>query len=212
MKKIILSITTAVCVAAAAPAFAQTAPAPGNHIINDLQIGDKAPSTEVTMKNATNGKSTKLATEFTSKGLLVMFSCNTCPYVIKSQLRTKEIMKYATENGVGMVIINSNETQRKGGESYAAMKKYAQEQGYIVPYLMDDGQAMADMFGATHTPEVYLFDANKQLVYRGAMEDNPTEPARSKFMYAHDAIANMLAHKPINPSRTRSMGCGIKRS
>src|ERR1700748_1543525 len=149
MKKIIFAITTAACVAIAAPSFAQTAPAPGSHIINDLQIGDKAPSLEVTMKNDTNGKSTKLATEFTSKGLLVMFSCNTCPYVIKSQPRTKEIMRYATENGIGMVVINSNETQRQGGDSYDEMKKYAKEQGYTVPYLEDDNSKLADTYGAT---------------------------------------------------------------
>jgi hypothetical protein len=132
--------------------------------------------------------------------------------VIKSQPRTKEIMQYATENGIGMVIINSNEGQRKDADSYEAMRKYAQEQGYTVPYLVDDNSVLADMFGATHTPEVYLFDANKKLVYRGAMEDDPSDPTHSKYMYAHQAIANMLANRPITPNRTKSIGCGIKRS
>ncbi|MDR3681772.1 MAG: thioredoxin family protein [Flavipsychrobacter sp.] len=182
------------------------------HKVQQLQIGETLPLQQVNMPSATNGKTITLGTSATAKGLLVMFSCNTCPYVIKSQPRTKEIMKYAAEKGVGMVIINSNEAQSEDVDSYKEMEKYAKKQGYTVPYVMDVHAQVADVFGATHTPEVYLFDANKKLVYKGAMEDNPSEPASSTKMYLKDAINSMLAQKSIDPDKTKSIGCSIKRS
>jgi len=132
--------------------------------------------------------------------------------VIKSQARTKEVMKYAQEKGIGMVIINSNEAQRDEADSYNAMVKYAKAQGYKVPYLVDEHSELADMYGATHTPEVFLFNGNKELVYKGAMEDNPSNPGSSKQMFLKNAINNMLAKKAIDPNSTKSIGCSIKRN
>ena len=203
MKKIALALSVMLSIAAA-PVFAQSG-------IKSIEIGTKASGADKELKNA-NGASTSLNKAATARGLIVMFSCNTCPYVIKSQARTKEVMKYAQEKGIGMVIINSNEAQRDEADSYNAMVKYAKTQGYKVPYLVDEHSELADMYGATHTPEVFLFNGNKELVYKGAMEDNPSDPASSKQMFLKNAINNMLAKKAIDPNSTKSIGCSIKRN
>ncbi len=176
-----------------------------------LAIGSNIPMGDVNMKS-TEGKQVSLNSAKTDNGLIVMFSCNTCPYVIKSQPRTKEVMEYAKAHEIGMVIINSNEAQRGEADSYEAMVKYAKKQGYTVPYVVDEKSKMADAFGASHTPEVFLFDANGKLIYKGAMEDNPGSPADSKEMYLKKAMDNMLAELPVDPNTTKSIGCSIKRS
>ncbi|MBS1780692.1 MAG: thioredoxin family protein [Bacteroidetes bacterium] len=176
-----------------------------------LAIGSTIPMGDVNMKS-TEGKQVSLNNAKTDNGLIVMFSCNTCPYVIKSQLRTKEVMEYAKAHEIGMVIINSNEAQRGEADSYEAMVKYAKKQGYTVPYVVDEKSKLADAFGASHTPEVFLFDANGKLIYKGAMEDNPGSPADSKEMYLKKAMDNMLAELPVDPNTTKSIGCSIKRS
>lgn len=144
-------------------------------------------------------------------GTLVMFSCNTCPYVIKAQKRTRMMMMFAKEHGIGMIIINSNEAQRKKEDGHSAMKRYAEEQEYTVPYVVDRGSIVADAFGATRTPEVFLFDKEGILVYRGAMEDNPANPAESKEMYLESAITRMINGEKPKPATTKSIGCTIKR-
>ncbi|MBS1771897.1 MAG: thioredoxin family protein [Bacteroidetes bacterium] len=200
MKRILLAAT----LLAAFQSFAQ-------NNIKSIEMGSDIPMANTEMKSA-DGKTTSLDKAKTKQGLLVMFSCNTCPYVIKSQARTKEMMQYATQKGIGMVIVNSNEAKRSDEDSYNAMVKYAKAEGYKVPYVVDEQSKLADAFGATRTPEVYLFDANGKLVYKGAMEDNPSNPSESKEMFLKAAIDNMLVGKPITPNATKSIGCTIKRN
>ncbi len=178
--------------------------------IQSIDIGSNLPIPDAAMKS-TDGKTVTLSKAATKQGLLVMFSCNTCPYVIKSQARTKEAIDYAKSQNIGMIIINSNEAQRDKEDSYNAMATYAKKQGYKVPYVVDDKSKVADAFGATRTPEVFLFDGNGKLVYKGAMEDNPSNPAESKELFLKAAIDNMLADKPADPNSTKSIGCTIKR-
>lgn len=160
---------------------------------------------------STEKKAISLNDSKTSKGLLVIFSCNTCPYVVKSEARIKEMMNYAIAKGIGMVIVNSNEAKRDEDDSYKAMAKYAKKQGYKVPYLVDEKSQLADAFGASRTPEVFLFNGEGKLAYKGAMEDNPSNPSESKELYLKKAIDNMLANTAINPNSTKSIGCTIKR-
>lgn len=185
-------------------AYAQPAISP------NLSIGSSLPMTDVKMK-ATDNSQVTLGKAKTGKGLLVMFSCNTCPYVVKSQARTLEMMEYAKKNGLGMVIINSNAAKRDEDDSFDEMKQYAEAQGYSMPYVVDENSAIANAFGAMRTPEVFLFDGSGKLVYKGAMEDNPTDPASSQKIFLKTAIDNMLAKKTIDPSSTKSIGCTIKR-
>jgi thioredoxin-related protein len=179
--------------------------------VEGLLIGAKLPVANEKMRS-TDGKDVTLKSATTANGLIVMFSCNTCPYVVKSQERIKETMAYAKEKGIGMVIVNSNDAYRGKDDSYDAMKKYAKAQGYSVPYVVDEKSKVADAFGATRTPEVFLFDKTGTLVYKGAMEDNPTAPAESKSLYLKDAVSKMLTGHAPDPAETKSIGCSIKRS
>ena len=178
--------------------------------IQSIEIGREVPMPDSKMKS-TDKKDITLGALRTQYGLLVMFSCNTCPYVIKSQARTKEMIEYARGKGIGMVVVNSNAAQRQGADSYEAMTRYAEKQGYAVPYVVDEGSQLADAFGATHTPEVFLFNGDGKLVYKGAMEDNPSEPEASTQMFLKSAIDNMLSKKPVDPNSTKSIGCTIKK-
>jgi len=178
--------------------------------IGQLNPGDNLPALETNLRNA-NGKTTTLKAATKENGLLVMFSCNTCPFVIKNQPITKKTIEYAEAHHIGMVIINSNEAQRGDADSYEAMQQYAKAQGYTVPYLVDENSKLADLFGASHTPEVFLFNNKNKLVYRGAMNDNPGDPGSYKVMYIQNAMNAMVAGKEIDPNSTKSIGCGIKR-
>lgn len=175
-----------------------------------MNIGDILPTNTTALINA-NGNDIALKDAMGDGGLLVMFSCNTCPFVIKNQPTTKKAMEYANAHHIGMVIINSNEAKRTDDDSYQAMKAYAAQQGYSVPYLVDEHSKLADIFGANHTPEVFLFNKEKKLVYKGAMNDNPGDPGAAKKMYVQDAIDAMLSGKEVNPKTTKSIGCSIKR-
>ena len=175
-----------------------------------LNPGDNLPESSLTYKNVT-GAPTTLKQAAGPNGLLVMFSCNTCPFVIKNEPITKKTMAYAAAHKIGMVIVNSNEDKRGGDDSYEAMKKFAIEQGYTVPYIVDQDSKLADMFGANHTPEVFLFNNKNKLVYKGAMNDNPSNPDGYKKMYIEDAINATVAGKDPDPKTTKSIGCSIKR-
>src|SRR5687768_10265394 len=117
-----------------------------------LPIGSGIPKADVKMKDV-SGKEISLKDAIKKNGLLVMFSCNTCPYVIKNQDRTNAISEYALKNNIGVVLINSNEAYRSGDDSYEAMKAYAKDQGYKWHYVVDKNSEVADAFGANRTPE-----------------------------------------------------------
>lgn len=186
------------------------AKAPAETTSTSLAIGSAIPGENEPFRD-TKGQTATLAQAKTSKGLLVMFSCNTCPFVIKAQKRTDEAMRIATSKGIGMVIFNSNEAQRADADSEPAMIRYSDEQNYVVPYVKDDMSAMANRFGATRTPEVFLFDGKGKLVYKGALEDNPADPHSSTKLYLRDALTALADGKPIPVSETKSIGCSIKR-
>lgn len=178
--------------------------------ISSLELGSEMPMADLKMKSVEK-KDVSLADVKTNNGLLVIFSCNTCPYVIKAQERTKEMLAYAAEKGIGAIVVNSNEAQRDDEDSYKAMAKYAKTQGYKVSYTVDQASKLADAFGATRTPEVFLFDGNGTLMYKGAMEDNPGNPSESRELYLKNAMDQILIGMVPDPASTKSIGCGIKR-
>jgi len=199
MKKI---ITLLAAVSMSAAAWAQD--------IASLEIGSDLPERSLKMK-AVQGKEVSIEEVMKKNGVMVMFSCNTCPFVVKSQKRTKEMLEYAEKNNIGVIIINSNEAQRNETDSYDAMKTYAAKQDYKAPYVVDENSKMANLFGATRTPEVFLFNADGILMYHGAMEDNPASPSESKEFYLKDAITKMVNGEKPEPAFTKSIGCTIKR-
>jgi thioredoxin-related protein len=178
--------------------------------ITGLPIGSSLPMSNVKMKNI-KGDMVSMKDAMKKSGLLVMFTCNTCPFVIKNQARTKEICKYALENNVGVILLNSNEGQRANDDSFDEMKKYAAQQGYNWYYVVDKDNAAADAFGANRTPECFLFNKESKLYYHGAIDDNPTEAENVKRQHLKEAINELIAGKDITVKESRSVGCSIKR-
>ncbi|MCP9292657.1 thioredoxin family protein [Gracilimonas sediminicola] len=186
-------------------AFAQT------QSTNSLEIGDKAPQINQEVED-TSGRTLTLAGVAGDKGLLVVFSCNTCPWVAKWEDRYNGLAELAEANDIGMIALNPNERIRNRGESMEDMKKRAQKQDYEFPYALDENHVIADAFGATRTPEVFLFDENLTLVYHGAIDDNADDANAVEATYAADAINQLISGNEISTKETRSLGCTIKRT
>ena len=179
-------------------------------ISDPLPIGAVIPKADVKMKNI-DGNEVSLSDVKGKNGLLVMFSCNTCPYVVKNQARTIEACKYASGKDFGVILLNSNEGARNGGDSFHEMKEYAKKQNYSWKYAVDKNSELADAFGANRTPECYLFDKNGKLVYHGAIDDNPGNAVNVSRKHLVTAMDEVLAGKDVSQKETRSVGCSINR-
>lgn len=199
MKKILFAFVALASIAAMAFTFG-----------DPLQIGSTMPRADLKLKDI-SGKEITMKDTKKDNGILVMFSCNTCPYVIKNQQRTVAISAYATKMNVGVIILNSNEAYRGDEDSYDAMKEYAKDQNYKWNYVVDKNHEVADAFGANRTPECFLFDKNLKLVYHGAIDDNPSDKDNVKRNHLQEAINELTAGKDISVKESRSVGCTIKR-
>ena len=177
---------------------------------NELPIGSSIPKSDVKLKDV-SGKEVSLQDAKKSNGLLVMFSCNTCPYVIRNQSRTREACNYAAEKKIGVILLNSNEGQRDNDDSFEEMKTYAKNQHYDWYYAVDRNNELADAFGASRTPECFLFDQAGKLVYHGAIDDNPGDNTHVTRRHLQQAMDEMLSGKEVSVKTSRSVGCGIKR-
>ena len=175
----------------------------------ELDLGSILPLGDIKMADI-SGKDISLNDAKGKNGLLVIFSCNTCPWVIAWEDRYVELADSYKDKGVGIVAINSNEKQFETVDSMEEMQAHAKEQGYNFYYTMDNGSKLASEFGATRTPHIYLFDKKDKLVYRGAIDDNARKPDKVKNTYLADAIDNMLAGSAIDPAATKALGCAIK--
>jgi thioredoxin-related protein len=180
------------------------------HAQNGLPIGSTVPKATIKMKDV-SGKLVSLNDAKESNGLLVMFSCNTCPYVIRNQQRTKEICEFAKSKNIGVIILNANEGNRSSDDSFASMKEYAKEQNYKWFYAVDSNNDLADAFGANRTPECFLFDKSNKLVYHGAIDDSPSDETKVSRHHLQEAMNETLAGKPVTVKESRSVGCAIKR-
>jgi thioredoxin-related protein len=175
-----------------------------------LPLGSGVPKADNKLMDI-SGKAITLKDAMKQNGLLVMFSCNTCPVVINNQARTKEICQYATDKSIGVVLLNANEANRKSSESLTAMQAYAKQQSYSWFYAEDKNNELADAFGATRTPECFLFDKNGKLVYHGAIDDSPGDAASVNRHHLREAMNEVLAGKQVSVKQSRSVGCSIKR-
>ncbi len=175
-----------------------------------LQIGSTMPRSDLKMQDI-SGKEIAMKDVKKDNGILVMFSCNTCPYVVKNQERTSAISEFAIKNNVGVIILNSNEAYRSNEDSFEAMKEYAKDQNYKWSYVVDKNHEVADAFGANRTPECFLFDKDLKLVYHGAIDDNPSDKDNVKRNHLQAAINELTAGKDISVKESRSVGCTIKR-
>lgn len=179
-------------------------------ISEPLPIGSPLPNAEVKMKEM-GGGDVSFKDAMKKNGLLVMFSCNTCPVVKKLQTRINELCKYAMENEIGVILLNPNEAYRDNGDSFDDSKEYGKANGFSWYYVMDDNHVMADAFGATRTPECFLFNSNGKLDYHGAIDDNSGNVDGVTRKHALIAIDELKGGKEITQKETRSVGCTIKR-
>ena len=182
---------------------------PGPKNSSSLPLGSSVPKADIRLKDV-SGKEISLLQAKGANGLLVMFSCNTCPYVIRNQGRTKAVCAYAGQHQIGVILLNSNEGSRDGGNSYAEMQSYAKSQDYQWYYALDDNAVLAGAFGASRTPECFLFDKNGILVYHGAIDDSPGDPSSVKRHHLQAAVDEMIDGKPVTVKETRSVGCSIR--
>ncbi len=175
-----------------------------------LSIGSEMPKATLKMKDI-SGKEISMKEVVKDNGILVMFSCNTCPYVVKNEDRIIAIGDYAQKMKVGVILLNSNEAQRRDDDSFDEMKTYAKDQKYNWNYVVDNNSEVADAFGANRTPECFLFDKNLKLVYHGAIDDNPSDASSVKRKHLSEAINELVAGKDISVKESKSVGCTIKR-
>lgn len=175
----------------------------------ELGLNSPLPMADEKMKDV-SGKEVSLNSSKTTKGLLVIFSCNTCPYVKLSESRIKELSDNCIKQGIGCIIVNSNEAQRTEEDSFEEMVKYAASQKFTCAYVVDANSKLADAFGATRTPQCFLFN-NKGLVYKGAIDDNVKDPSLVKVHYLQDAIDALAKNETPKLQETKSIGCTIKR-
>ena len=174
-----------------------------------LGIGDPAPMTDVKMKNV-DGKDVTIAGVKGAKGTLVVFSCNHCPWAKAWEERIVTLGNTWSKKGVGVIAINSNDPAVQADDGYDTMKARAKQRGMKYAYVVDETSEVAREFGATRTPEAYVFDADGKLVYHGAIDDNAHEPGKVKVRYLDDAMKSMTAGKTVATAETKALGCSIK--
>lgn len=172
-----------------------------------LAIGEAAP--RFSLPDPT-GHVVALEGRWGARATVVLFTSNHCPY---SQAWEDRIIALAREydpRGVTFTAVNSNATQRRRGEGAADMASRAEAKRYPYPYVIDDDQAVARRYGATRTPELFIFDADGRLRFHGAVDDNYDDPALVGRRYAADALDALVGGREPPTGETEVLGCPIR--
>jgi peroxiredoxin len=173
-----------------------------------LELGTVAPDFSLATPDGTRYN---LKEQHLDKGLLVIFMCNHCPYVLHIRTRLVERIKEFQDKGIEVVAINANDYASYPDDSPARMSEDMQKLGYTFPYLVDEDQSVAKAYRAACTPDLYLFNAEKKLVYRGQFDS--ARPGNNEPITGNDladAVEKMLKGKAIDEDQRPSMGCNIK--
>jgi len=175
---------------------------------NKMKVGAKAP--DFKGLPGVDGKKYGLSDFSSSKVLVVLFSCNHCPYVQAYEKRIKALQEEFKSQGVQFIAINSNDSVNYPEDSFEAMVKRAKDRDFNFIFLRDESQEVAKSYGATHTPHLYVFNQNRALAYTGRIDDNWQDESQVKKEYLRDAISQLLkGQKPEEPE-TFAIGCTIK--
>jgi peroxiredoxin len=175
-----------------------------------LNISDIAP--DFNLKNANpnqGGEMVSLNQAKGENGIVVVFECNHCPYVVANFSRMDAMAEYCGSKGIGYVGINSNDENNYPEDSYENMVKRANK-GLPYSYLHDATQQVAQQYGAKRTPEFFLFNSQLELVYQGRMDDSPRNPTGVSTSELSDAITAILAGQTPSVVQTDSIGCSVK--
>ena len=174
-----------------------------------LPLGTKAP--DFSLPDVVSGKTISLATFAGKKALLVMFICRHCPYVQHIKQELARLGKDYASKDIGIVAISANDADNYPDDAPAQLKALAKEEGFVFSFCYDERQATAKAYTAACTPDFFLFDANRKLVYRGQLDDS--RPGNGKPVTGKDLRAAMdavLAGRAVNPDQHASLGCNIK--
>ena len=172
-----------------------------------LEIGQQAPDFDLP---AVDGHNYRLASFADQPLLVVVFSCNHCPYAIGSEERLNQLYTDYRGRGVAMIAINSNEEENHPTDSFDHMVERARERGFQFPYARDVEQTAALAYGALRTPHFYVFDADRALRYTGRMDDNPKDAALATTHELRDAIESLLDNDSVATPITNPIGCNVK--
>ena len=189
----------ALVLALAAPAFAQG---------DALEIGARLPLADRSMEGVSGA--TSFGQAMGDRGLAVIFWSNTCPWVKKYEARVVALAEEYQAAGFGFVAVNANDPVGYPDDNMDAMRRQANDGGYAFPYVADAGSEAARAFGASRTPQVFLFDTAGTLVYEGTVDDSPSDPAEVEEHYFRDALNQVVAGEPVAVQKTRAFGCTIK--
>lgn len=172
-----------------------------------LKFGDSAPDFSLP---GVDGKYYSLDSFHNKKILVVMFTCNHCPYVQAYEDRMIAIQRDYAEKGVQLVAICANDAKEYPEDNLANMKIRAQEKKYNFPYLRDETQQVAKAYDAACTPELFVFDEKRRLQFHGRIDDNYENPAEATKKYLRDSLEEMLAGKKVATPESHPIGCSIK--
>ena len=175
-----------------------------------IEINSEMPNIDDKLQSV-NGYSYSLGSISEKNGLIVIFTSNTCPFVIKWEDRYTIVEELAKKNNLGLAYINSNYKKRDGDDSFEKMKEHAKKYNYRAPYLLDTESKLANSFGAKTTPHVFMFNNELQLIYKGAIDDNYEDINKVKEFYLKEAMEQLANGKKIKVSETDPVGCSIKR-
>ena len=174
------------------------------------QIGDKV--ADFKLKNV-DGKYVSLSDYKDTKGFIVIFTCNHCPFSVAYEDRIIELDKKYKTKGFPVIAINPNDPELYASDSFENMIKRADEKGFTFPYLMDEKQDVYKRFGATKTPHVFILSTKKgvnKLEYIGAIDNNYKNAEQADKHYVDDAVNALLQNKKIAVTTTKAIGCSIK--
>jgi peroxiredoxin len=157
-----------------------------------------------------DGKRYRLADFADAEVLVVVFTCNHCPYAKASEQRLVELQRDYAGRGVRLVAISPNDAERYPDDSFDEMKKRAEEAGFNFPYLYDESQEVARAYDAACTPDIFVFDRDRKLVANTRLDDNWQEPAAVERRDLREILDATLGRRPLPFDPVPSMGCSIK--
>jgi thioredoxin-related protein len=181
-----------------------------------LKLGEKAQMLDDQLQS-TISETTSINDSKRDNGILVIFSCNTCPFVVGTddfpgwERQYNDLFDLATRLNIGMLLVNSNEGKRQGADSYEEMLAHANAQQYKMPYVVDVNSSLANSFGAKTTPHVFLLNSEMELVYTGSIDNIWDKERKEDIPYLKTAMNELANHKKIKKNSTPSKGCSIKR-
>ena len=187
-------------------------------IYSQVKLKSHLPLENKVFSNATGSDSLTLSQLKKSNGLIIVFSANSCPFVVGSEnfpgweVQYNALFLEAQKLNIGFAVINSNAGKRGGDDSWRKMLEHAKEKGYLMPYLLDENSELANSCAAKTTPHVFFYNGELSLIYTGSIDNIWDKERKSTIPYLKIAMEANANNKKIKTSQTPPKGCSIKRN